>query len=283
MKIQFYTPEFGVCDHSFGCATFGFVGGEDPNAKATVTLPHDLQGDLICGSYAQCLASIPDKAYQVCIVLFGNTGGENAFLHSLQERLCVPLVGGGAAIHPETGKKALLTGQNQAALLLICDDRFRFEVCCENIHREILSEHKISYSEPRVLDRIDGVDAVTWLSERKVKMGLSPDDFEHLTLSDPAGINAHLSLVDGKICSGRDLQSRMQLRYVPQERVYERMQAFYDDPHGLIFGCAGLKGLLPKALDTKGMGLFLFGEVCTNDSVSEFGNLMLSKLRILPK
>jgi hypothetical protein len=61
------------------------------------------------------------------------------------------------------------------------------------------------------------------------------------------------------------------------------MARFYDDPAAIIFGCAGLKGLLEEPLEGSGLGLFLYGEVCTAGSVSQFGNLMLSKLRILPK
>ena len=46
------------------------------------------------------------------------------------------------------------------------------------------------------------------------------------------------------------------------------------------FGCAGLAGILDQPLDTKSLGLFLFGEVCMADGYAEFGNLMLSKLII---
>lgn len=50
------------------------------------------------------------------------------------------------------------------------------------------------------------------------------------------------------------------------------------------FGCAGLGGLLKKPLDTKSLGLFLFGEVCTvAEGNAQFGNLMLSKLTIRAK
>ena len=75
----------------------------------------------------------------------------------------------------------------------------------------------------------------------------------------------------------------MKLRYVKQETVYETMRAFYDDEDAIVFGCAGLSGLLEKPLDTKSLGLFLFGEVCTVNGKPEFGNLMLSKLKIRRK
>ena len=108
-------------------------------------------------------------------------------------------------------------------------------------------------------------------------------DFEHLTLTTENGVNAHLSFDGTHIKSGRDLTETMVLRAVSHENVYRRMRAFYDDPQAVVFGCAGLSGLLDKTLDTPSVGLFLFGEVCTVDGKGEFGNLMLSKLRILPK
>jgi hypothetical protein len=80
-----------------------------------------------------------------------------------------------------------------------------------------------------------------------------------------------------------NLQSKMLLRYVPQNLVRDRMARFYDDPAAIIFGCAGLKGLLEEPLESPGPGLFLYGEVCTANGVSQFGNLMLSKLRVIPK
>lgn len=283
MEVGFYTPAFGVKEDCLGCATFGFVSQWDPVTSAYIALSPQIEGDTVIGSYEYCLENIPDKKYQAAIVFLGNAGRENWFVKELSDKIKAPVVGGGAAIHPVTGESAMVTGHQQAALYLICDDRYDFEVCCENIHRMVLSEHKIGFSDPRQMDTIDGVDAVTWLTQKKASLELSESDFEHLTFSDTNGINAHLSLVDGKIRSGRDLTEQMQLRYVPASRVLERMHKFYDDQDAVIFGCAGLKGILPEPLQTEGVGLFLFGEVCTKNGISEFGNLMLSKLRIMPK
>lgn len=283
MEVGFYTPAYGVKDDCFGCATFGCVGQWDPLVPSFVSLAQQLKGDMVCGSYEYCLDNIPDKHYQAAIVLLGNAGRENWFVKALAEKIKVPIVGGGAAIHPVTGEAAMVTDHQQAAVYLINDDRYDLEVCCENIHHTVLSEHKIGFSDPRQMDTIDGIDAVTWLAQKKASLSISENDFEHLTFSDTNGINAHLSLVDGKIHSGRDLTENMQLRYVPADAVYERMQKFYDDRNAVVFGCAGLKGILPQLLQTEGVGLFLFGEICTKDGISEFGNLMLSKLCILPK
>ena len=273
-------------DGVFGAATFGFVGAENELEPNAIELPNELEGDMVFGSYEQCLERIealPKRDWQVGIVLFGNAGGENAFLRELSARVRIPFVGGGAAIHPETQEKALLTGRGQVAVLLVCDDRYEFEVKRENIHHDILGEHEITFQDPRKIDAIDGEEPCAWLKREKARLGLCEEDFEHLTFADQRGNNAHLSLADGRICSGRDLENKMYLRYVSPDAVFERMQSFYDDKNAIVFGCAGLRGILDRNMKASGVGLFLFGEVCTKDGSCEFANLMLSKLRILPK
>lgn len=141
----------------------------------------------------------------------------------------------------------------------------------------------MSFTNPRFIDKIDGVDALSWLRDKKEKMGVAEEDFEHLTLSDMNDINAHLSLADGKICSGRDLASVMRLRYVSPADATKRIRAFYDDKDAAVFGCAGLKGILTDKLGTGSIGLFMFGEVCSGGDFSEFGNLMLTRLVIKKK
>ena len=283
MKISFFTPASSLPNDSFGGATFGFIGQENPLVPASVSLPWDIQGILVNGTYQRCLEAIPDVPYQACIVMLGNAGDENAFIRQLSAKVNAPLVGGGAAIHPETGASGLITGNTQAALYYITDPRYEVEICCKNIHEDILGEHCMGFDDARILRTIDGVNAAAWLERKKESLNLSADDFEHLTFSDRNGINAHLSNNNGIIHSGRDLQPKMQLRYVPKELVFHRMYDFYNDRDAVTFGCAGLKGILPKELHSQGVGLFLFGEVCTKDGKSEFGNLMLSKLRIVKK
>ena len=148
---------------------------------------------MICGSYKECLELVPDTSWQAVIVLLGNAGGENEFVHALWEKVGAPLVGGGAAIDPVTGKSGLITGGDQAAVFLIDDDRYDFEVCCENIHYDILGEHELTYTDARVIDYIDGLDANQWLRAKKAEIGIPEADFEHLTFTDSNGINAHLS------------------------------------------------------------------------------------------
>jgi len=267
----------------FGCASLD-LAGTDSNAA---TFQHSVNGTVLTGEYDTVLQQVKKlgnlENIQVAIVLFGNAGGENAFLQQLHQLLSCPMVGGGAAIDGATGKAALLTGGSQVALLLIQDDRYLFETETVCIHEQLIEECTLTLADARTILTINGMDAVAYLAEKKASLGLQATDFEHLTLTDKYGVNAHLSKPGDQIKSGRDLQQTMYLRYVPHKVVYDRIRAFYDDPDAIVFGCAGLGSMLDRPLDTTSLGLLLFGEVCTVGSHAEFGNLMLSKLRILPR
>jgi len=269
----------------FGCASLGLAGVCDNSQNKCVSYGTQLESIVLTGKYDEVLSKVAQSTRKVyaAIVLFGNAGGENGFMADLQKILTCPMVGGGAAIDGATGKSALLTGGNQVAVMLITDDRFTYEAVTKNIHEDILEECTLTMADKRTLLTINGVDAATFLADKRKELGLAETDFEHLTLSDKLGVNAHLSQVEGVIKSGRDLQSEMLLRYVAHEKVYETMEQFYDDKDAIVFGCAGLSGLLDRPLETGSLGLFLFGEVCSVDGKAEFGNLMLSKLKISKK
>ena len=284
MKLVFTTTSRWTGEEGFGCARLGLPGLCDNNKADAVFYKTDLDGIALTGSYdcilEEATNAVKEKPVLAAVVVFGNAGGENAFLADLQKIVKCPMVGGGAAIDGPTGRSGLIPGAGPGAVFLITDDRFSYKAVTQNIHDEILETCYITYSDPRTILTINGEDAAIYLARQKAKYSLPETDFEHLTLSDLYNVNAHLSMADGAIKSGRDVQEKMLLRYVAHEKVYAAMQAFYDDPDAIVFGCAGLSGLLDKPLSPRSLGLFLFGEVCTVDGKAEFGNLMLSKLII---
>lgn len=284
-KLCFTTTGGWDLTKGFGCASLGLAGICGNAQQQTVTYPKELEGIVLTGSYEEILsgAKAVTAAVHAAIVLFGNAGGENVFLARLQEIFSCPMVGGGAAIDGATGRKALLTGGSEAAVLLITDDRYTYEAVTKCVHTNILEECTLTTADPRTILTINGVDAAEYLAQKRQEHGLADTDYEHLTLSDMDGVNAHLSCDNGIIRSGRDVCKKMLLRYVPHEQVYTAIEQFYDDEDAIVFGCAGLSGLLDRPLTTNSLGLFLFGEVCTVNGKAEFGNLMLSKLRIQSK
>ncbi len=284
-KLCFATTGAWEQTDGFGCASLGLAGVCDNTQSHSVCRQIPAKSVTITGTYQKILQQLTQllQSQQVyaAIVLFGNAGGENQFMEQLQQLIRCPMVGGGAAIDAKKGK-GLLSGGEEAALLLFVDDGFSYTTQTLCIHENVIKVCSVETSDPRTIISIDGIDAAQFLAQQRSALGIPEGDFEHMTLSDMQGINAHLSMADGVIKSGRDIDAQMVLRYVPHGQVFEKMRAFYDDPDAIVFGCAGLSGILDKPLDTASLGLFLFGEVCTVDGHAQFGNLMLSKLKITP-
>lgn len=280
--IAFYLPQCQPAEGCFGCATLGFAGKGGAEAKEVYTYKIQPRGIVIKGTYEECVSGIPYGNYKAAIVLCGNAGGENVFLARLQEKLQCPIVGGGAAMDGE--RNGLITGGGQAAVLLIDDEGYEVQTLVKNIHDRVLGSCKVSFDDPRVIRAIDGLDPALWLEKQKAALGIDAADFEHFTLSDKLGVNAHLSAKGQLIVSGRDLEPEMFFRYVRKEDVYQSVYDFYnDDENAIIFGCAGLKGITGEITRVKSLGLYLFGEICTVQDRAVFGNLMLSKLKLKRK
>lgn len=286
-QLSFTTT--GAWDYAegFGCASLGLAGVCSNDQNRVITDDRALEALELTGTYEQILcqaeAAAAAQSVRAAVVVFGNAGGENQFLARLQQFLHCPIVGGGAAIDGKTGRKGLIPGGGEAAVLLITDERYTYEAVTRCIHDTILETCKLTLEDPRTILTINGEDAVAFYNRKRQELGLPETDFEHMTLSDLRNVNAHLSIADGKLRSGRDVAETMLLRCVDHGRVYDTIRDFYEDEAAVVFGCAGLSGILDRPLDTKSLGLFLFGEVCMADGYAEFGNLMLSKLIIRKK
>lgn len=277
--ITFYEPKYEPGEDIFGAATLGFAGKPMNKGKETFEFPICLRGIQLNGSYEEILSRIPEKEYKLAIVLFGNAGGENHFLQELSKKLNCAMIGGGAAMDGERG--GLIAGAGQASVLLVDDPNYDVQVEMKNIHTHVLGTCKVDFEDPRVIKAIDGMEPALWLKNQKNILGIEETDFEHFTLSDKNGVNAHLSKNGDFIVSGRDLESEMLVRYVKPEEVYESVYSFYnDDENVIVFGCAGLKAITGKIAPVKSLGLYLFGEICMAKDQAVFGNLMLSKIRL---
>ena len=90
MDLIFVTPVQELLPGAFGAASYGMTGCWDPAAPNTQRFARDVRGTALTGSYADILAQLPASAPQAAIVLFGNAGGENAFLRELHADVLPP-------------------------------------------------------------------------------------------------------------------------------------------------------------------------------------------------
>ena len=218
--IAFYTPDYKERTDFFGCASLGIVGSTTEHANAVRRFVIEPEAIEISGSYVECLHEARQIAKEerviACIAVLGNLGNENAFCRNLHGTLNCPVVGGGAAFELSSNQSGLITRGGEANLLLITDKSLTAEVSCKNIHTTELSRHRMTLGDSRTLVKIDGHEANGWLAEKKTELGFDKNDWEHVTLSDLSGINAHLGVRDNRIVSGKDLDQTMVLRCVKQ-------------------------------------------------------------------
>ena len=282
MRFAYYGPHCGQTEGDFfGSMTYGF--SDTDVFTGEIRYSPEMEGEYIFGSYAECLSMAQSvrSAAKAAIVFTNNRGGENVFLQRLSEMLSCPVAGGGAAIGDNASVSSLPVREADAGVFCITDPHLKIKAEFENIHSHILGECELGFNDPRILETVNGESAAEFLRSAKAKYGFSENDYEHITFSTLEGINAHLNRNDGvNIRSGRDLQPKMLLRYVEPGEVQEKIESFYSVKDAIIFGCAGLRGIMESTFRTESFGGFFFGEICTVNGHADFGNLMLSRLRI---
>ena len=282
MRIAFYGPHCRKINGDvFGSMTYGFTDTDVFSEE--VRHYTDLEGDSVYGSYEECLslARSSGEKTKAAVIFTNNMGGENAFVEALSGVLACPVAGGGAAIGDDPTVGSLPLQDARAGLFCITDPRVSIKAEYENIHSHIIGEYELGFTDPRVLDTVNGENAADFLRTIKTRYGFAENDFEHITFSTMEGINAHLNRNDGiNIRSGRDLQQRMLLRYVDANEVQDRIERFYSERNTVVFGCAGLRGIMDHSFRAESFGGFFFGEICFVNNHADFGNLMLSRLHI---
>ena len=279
MKTGFYTEPSASDQLDFGCLTQGF---SDSFRGARF---QEIEAESFAGTYEDALrfAASAGRRAKGAIVLLDGAGGEDAFVSQLSAALECPLIGGVAArTFGKTGD-GLRPGGADTALCILTDEGITCSAQMKNLHTNILDEVTLELEGKRFVRKINGEDAASFLEKCREKLGFAPDDFERVTLSTKDHVNAHMSMRDGMVYSGRDMETHMLLRSIVPGEFQPAVEAFYqEEKDALICGCAGLKKLIEREFVSACTGAFLYGEVCALDGRSEFANLMLSRLTIRP-
>ena len=303
-KLNFFN-QCSPMEGEFGCSLIGCSTeekwyGDDVDFQTTFKYP--VRGRLLTGDYDEVIEqanSVKDvTTAKYAILFFTKTDDENAFMRRLKEVMPELIVVGGTAANYIEGNKTLFT-PGMIALLLIEDDRYEITTECMCMHEEVLETMEVIPTSRRsfedviingetvkfkdVLDKYRAIKGVTELEQ------LPLDQF---TIND--GRNLHVLWGDTpeQFKVGTDfiegLTKDMTFRWASPELVTDRIKAFYEDEDCLYFTCGALRRLL--LLDGRypltksgSLGLFLYGEVTTIDGRSEFSNLMIAKMKFVPK
>jgi hypothetical protein len=292
--FAFHTPQHAPAhaEGTFGCASHGFAAKDvwrEPSEAAYAVWPPSLPGKLVAGTYAEVLRAFADLSFKpaAAIVLFAHGAGVEAFLEDFQKQFpCVPVAGGGAALGAGQSVGELLPQAADVAVLLIRDGQWRVDTL--NVHDRTGRIFEFRAAGPRTISHLreekdgDWLPAATVFRALQVEYRRAEADCESLTLCDTNGRNVHCRF-DGEVLhTGADLpvDGRLELRTVSRAVAATRLAAFCAVPNTLVFGCAGLRGLLDVPLPVAPGTLvgFMFGELVTLAGHPQFGNLMAARL-----
>lgn len=277
---------------TFGCASHGIATADfwrGPEEVATAGwLDNGVRGEVLSGTYATVLAQLEKLAWKpaAAIVLFSQAVGMETFLKQWQDLLPgVPVAGGGAARGAGQVRGELLPTAEEVAVLLLAEGTWRTESL--NVHEhgrgvEFRATGLRTLTHLREDPASDWVAAADYFRICQAGCGRAEGDCESITFSDVGGRNVHVSFDGDRLNTGADLPAdgRLVLRTVTRPEVAGQLAGFCATPNALVFGCAGLRGLLdaPLTVAEGTLASFMFGELVTLNRQPQFGNLMASRL-----
>jgi hypothetical protein len=294
-KIAFRTADYNQKQKPdiFDCVTHGFADNNkwiSPGDNESVCWNEEFQGSFLSGSYDEVLTSLKSLGFKpkCCIAIFKKNEGVGLFINNFS--LIMPgviLAGGIAAIGNEHVNEEL--NSEEIRILAVSDGSF--EIQSLNIYRKTGIEVEIKKTSDRDIDLLRIIPGGSWqngadfyVRQRKI-LNISDNNFESLTFSDRNERNLHFSIAGNVLHSGADLpeDNILVMRNLIKNHVEEKVSDFISDERSLIFGCAGIRSLIEKPLLTGRNSLvgFMFGEIVNFDHKAAFGNLMLTKLKIL--
>ena len=242
----------------------------------------------MAGRYAEVLEKLSQTPLvpQAAIILFSRGTGVEHFLERWQELFPkIPAAGGAAARGAGQEHGELLPPAEDVAVLLLTDGPWQAETL--NAH-DAGPTWEFQADGPRTLARLRQSSYGEWEPAAAVfralqtGSGRGKEDCETITLSDSKGRNLHCSIAGDSLQTGADLPAdgKLQLRTTSRAAVAEKIRRFCAEPDALVFGCAGLRGLLETPFETGARSLagFMFGELVTLAGRPQFGNLMATRL-----
>lgn len=292
-KVSFWTPGSQPIDdgRTFGCAVHGYCNNTlwvNPDVKSVVNWNNELEGIVLSGSYEEVIDKIKTLEFtpKIAVAVFSKAMGMEDFICTVKSLVKgIPMVGGGAALGPNQTIGEILPSAEEVALLLVSEGDFKIEVM--NVHKTIEKEVLIETTSPRFIHRIKEMVGENWENaaeyfiRQQNHYGLNSEDFESFTFSNENECNIHCSVSKDGLKSGANLpkNNRLISRLTDKESATKAIALFISSENALVFGCAGLRGLLKKEITSGENSLagFLFGELVTLKDESMFGNLMMVK------
>ena len=249
------------------------------------------RGTVVCGDLAEVLDDlrklpIDMNHLDAAIVMFAAPTGMENFLAEVKGLLPdIPVCGAGAS--PDGNGTSVVFPSGDVSILLIADNRYQWKHEWKNLHTVLEDEISVITADSRTIEVVieKGVksNAKEWYHKECERLRCSGN--EELSLISPAGYNIHTSFDGDRLHTGTDVSMDWLLNrgLLPRATADRKVEETLIESNTLVFGCAGLFGLLsnmPLTKDNTLMGFF-HGEVLTTEGMPRFVNLMVSCLTVL--
>ena len=248
------------------------------------------RGTVVCGDLDEVLDDlsrlpVDTNNLDAAIVMFAAPTGMEKFLAEIKGLLPdIPICGAGAS--PDGDRSSEVFPSGDVSILLIADSRYQWKHEWKNLHTVLAEEISVITADSRTIEVVvdKGVksNAKEWYHKECERLGCSGN--EELSLISPAGYNIHTSFDGDRLHTGTDVSGDWLLKrgLLPKAMADRKVEEVLTEGNSLVFGCAGLFGLLsrmPLTKDNTLMGFF-HGEVLTAEGMPRFANLMVSSLTI---
>jgi len=244
----------------------------------------EVEGEVYSGSYADVRKTLMERdTPPAALLILGVKGtGMETFLRSLPKELQeLPIAGGVVAREDLTGRGDMHPRCEDLTVLALQSGNWTARTVAFHLPTGIFL--RIQSDSPRTIRNIERngqlIPAPEWLAQTAVRLGVQDSFWDRLAFRTPEGRLLHASEGTDGIQLGADLPVTGNLELAILDEAWGRSHLGILPEGSLVFGCAGLHGLLSAARPWHTHPTaYMYGEVLTLKHAPAFANLSFSLL-----
>ncbi len=243
-----------------------------------------LEADTLSGTYREVLNMLSQlKPVPRALIVLGVKGtGLEAFLQELPPEIALlPIAGGVVARHDLEGSGTMYPECPEVTVCALLEGQWRAKTV--SFHRHTEKHLTVDASSPRHIQHIDmdgrSHSPIDWFVQSAASVGIREGIWDRLAFRTAEGRILHASPDTDGIKVGADLPASGLLELVVFDESYGRETLNHLPKGSLVFGCAGLNGLMSLERPwSSHPTAYLYGEVVVLSGKPSFANLSFSLL-----
>lgn len=252
----------------------------DPSTAPTVS------GQILSGTYVEVIDTLKGLREKPEAFIFAFTRGQGMERFLAEVSALFPSVpsAGGAAFRPAADARgAVRPMAEEVAVLALGGKKWRVDSLL--FHRIDEVALTVSGDDPRIFDTVESngktESAHAFFAEQFIRLQLKGTPWNRCGLLTAEGRLLHMAESGDAVQVSADLPASRQVHLAFFDEDYGRQQLEQSlRPESLVFGCAGLHGLIsaPRTWESKHSTAYMYGEVVTLAQSAHFANLSVSVL-----